>query len=296
MVHTGSELKKRKRLNPNPKRAGAVQYRDIVCQNNWLKSNVFDSLGNYLYCSSCIRAAFDVSGSRLSRLQQVKRKECSEPIAKMTKSEVEEQRLGERVIMHANLDCSFKSWWRSVEPTDEVEVRTPHSRHGNASKVSYSAKTATHEKFLEFVDMNSQLNGRSADSSGPTFYFSPKFTSIQMPKKNVHHYQEQVKRSVIGEFNHSQHESGLTECSNGSSHNWLKQDRPKVAICPHREDYYDTCSKQKISINAKQTTINRLRQASNCEPDEIKRLETELAGLKEEQKRRHKNLINTMSK
>ena len=38
----------------------------------------------------------------------------------MTKSEVEEQRLGERVVMPANLDCSFKSWWRSVEPTDEV--------------------------------------------------------------------------------------------------------------------------------------------------------------------------------
>ena len=86
MVHTGSELKKRKRLNPNPKRAGAVQYRGVVCQNNWLKSNVFDSLGNYLYCSSCIRAAFDLSGSRLSSLRQVKRKECSEPIAKMIKS------------------------------------------------------------------------------------------------------------------------------------------------------------------------------------------------------------------
>ena len=92
--------------------------------------------------------------------------------------------------MSANLDCSFKSWWRSVEPTDEVEVRTPHGRHSNAGKVSHSAKTATHEKFLEFVDMNSQQNSRSADSSGPTFYFSPKFTSIQMPKKNVHHYQE----------------------------------------------------------------------------------------------------------
>ena len=39
----------------------------------------------------------------------------------MTKSEVEEQRLGERVVMPANLDCSFKSWWRSVEPTDEVK-------------------------------------------------------------------------------------------------------------------------------------------------------------------------------
>lgn len=92
-----------------------------------------------------------------------------------------------------------------------------------------------------------------------------------------------MKRSVVGKFNRTQHKSGLTECSNGSSHNWLKQDRPKVAICPHREDYRNTCSKHKISINAKQTTINRLRQASNCEPDEIKRLETELASLKEEQ-------------
>lgn len=111
----------------------------------------------------------------------------------------------------------------------------------------------------------------------PTFYFSPKFTSIQIPKKSVHHYQERVKRSVVGEFNRTQRESGLGECSNGSSHNWLKQDRPELAICPHREDYCDTCSKQKISIK---TTINRLRQASNSE---IKRLETELAGLKEEQ-------------
>ena len=171
----------------------------------------------------------------------------------MTKSEVEDQHLGERVVMPANLDCSFKSWWRSVEPTDEVEVRTPHGRHGNAGKV---AKTTTHEKFLDFVDMNSQPNGLSADSSGPT-YFSPKFTSIQMPKKSVHHYQERVKRSVVGEFNRTQRESG---CSNGSSHNWLKQDRPKLAICPHREDYCDTCSKQKISINAKQTTIETSKQ------------------------------------
>ena len=142
-----------------------------------------------------------------------------------------------------------------------------------------------HQQFLEFVDMNSQPNSRSADSSGPTVYFSPKFTTIQMPKKGTSHYQERVKRSVVGEFNRTQRESGRGECSNGSSHNWLKSDRPKVAICPHREDYCDTCSKHKISINAKQTTINRLKQASNSEPEELQKLEAELVDLKEEQER-----------
>ena len=133
--------------------------------------------------------------SRLTRLRQVRCKECKEPTATMTKLEVEEQHLGGCVVMPANLDWSFKSWWRSIEPTDEVEVRTPHGRHGNAGKVSHSAKVTTHENFIEFVDVNSQPNGRSADSSGPTFYFRPKYLTIQMPKKGTSHYQEQVKRS-----------------------------------------------------------------------------------------------------
>ena len=185
MVHQGSELIRRKRIQPYPKKSDATHYRDIVGQNNWLKSNVFDSLGNYLYCSACIRKAFGVSSARLSRLRNVKRRECSNPTSTMTKSEVEENRLGQYVVMPANIDCSFKAWWRSIEPSHSVQVRIPHDRHGNAGKVSHSAKTGIREKFLEFVDANSQPNGRSADSSGPTFYFSPKFTTIQMPKKGA---------------------------------------------------------------------------------------------------------------
>ncbi len=84
----------------------------------------------------------------------------------------------------------------------------------------------------------------------------------------------------MGEFNRTQRESGLGECSNGSSHNWLKSERPKLAICPHREDC-DTCGKHKIEVHAKQTTINRLMQASNSEAEEIKKLEDELFHLKE---------------
>ena len=137
------------------------------------------------------------------------------------------------------------------------------------------------ERFLDFVDNNTQPNGRSADSSGPTHYFLPKRTTIQTPKVGVTHYEERLSRSVVGEFNRVQQESGQGVCSNGSTHNWLKAHRPKVGICPHQKDYCDTCSRKKNEIHAKQMTINRLLQSSNANPDEVKELEVEMAAVKQ---------------
>ena len=197
----------------------------------------------------------------------------------MTKGEVEEKRLGQYVFMPSASELSFKMWWRALEPSATVEVRYLHARHGNAGQVAHSAKTTIHAEFIRFVDMNSQPNGRSADLSGPTHYFSPQFTTIQMPKAGVSHDEERICRSVVGG---SQRESGKGECSNGSSHKWLKSDRPKVSICPHQEDHCDTCCKHKNDIHPKQTTINRMRQLSNADPDGIKKLEEELTSLKRE--------------
>ena len=131
------------------------------------------------------------------------------------------------------------------------------------------------DDFLTFVDTNSQPNGRSEDSSGPTSYFLPKFTTIQAPKQGISHYQERLKRSVVGEFNRAQVEAGRGSCSNGTSHNWLKKYRPKLSVCPHKEDYCDTCSKRKEEIRARQTTINRLLASAATDPSEISRLEDE---------------------
>ena len=166
-----------------------------------------------------------------------------------------------------------------VEISTILQVRYPHECHGNAGKASNSAKTNLREDFLEFVDANSQPNGRSADSSGPTIYFLPKFATIQMPKRTVAHYEERLSRSVVGEFNQVQSEQGKEECSNGSTHNWLKSYRLKVAICPHQEDYCDTCSKYKTKIHAAQTTMNRLLQSGSAPVEEIERLENEISDL-----------------
>ena len=110
----------------------------------------------------------------------------------------------------------------------------------------------------------------------------PKFTTIQTPKSTVSHYEERVKRSVVGEFNRVQRELGKEEISNGSSHNWLKTYQPKVAICPHQEEYCDSCTKSETEIHAKQTTINRLLQSGQALPQNAKKLEDELKCIKQQ--------------
>ena len=108
----------------------------------------------------------------------------------MSKSEVEEQRLGEYVIMPSDAESSFKVWWRSTDLSATVDVRYPINKHENALKPSNSAKLIVMEEFLYFVDLNSQHNGWAADSSRRTHYFQPMFTTIQAPKPRVVHYEE----------------------------------------------------------------------------------------------------------
>ena len=118
----------------------------------------------------------------------------------MKKIDVEEQSLGDYVIMPDRCDLSFIIWWRSLDSDTIVKERYPHERHGLAGKTSNSAKVDVMDDFLSFVDAVSQPNGRSENSHGPTHYFLSKFTTIQMPKKNVTNYQEKLMRSVVGEF------------------------------------------------------------------------------------------------
>ena len=49
LTHTGSDLKKRKQAQPNPKRCNSTPCRDITRQNNWIHENFFDPMGNCLF-------------------------------------------------------------------------------------------------------------------------------------------------------------------------------------------------------------------------------------------------------
>ncbi len=61
---------------------------------------------------------------------------------------------------------------------------------------------------------------------------------------HLHTYQSDIH----GEFNRAQTEAGRGTCSNGSSHNWLKAQWLKVAVCPHQEDYCDTHARTKRKL------------------------------------------------
>ena len=236
-------------------------------------------MGNYLFCSKCVCAAFKISKQRLSRQRRIKRASSQDPIVDMMKDRVENERLGDFVVMPTSVEFPFLTWWRSLDQEHTVQVRYPYQRHGCAGKPSHSSKQGVREDALAFVDANIQPNGRSADSFGRTHYFVSTFTTIQTPKKDVAHYSERLTHSVVGEFNRTQQQSGKHTCSNGSASNWFRQYRPKVAICPHKLDYCDTCAYFNKEIHAKQTTLNRLQHTSSTDDEELKCLKESVENL-----------------
>ena len=280
LTHHGSKLKRCKTINPHPRLPDRAHYRDVVKQNDWIRENVFDGMGNFLFCARCIRFTFRISSQRLSRQREVKRQLMQHPIVDMEKRDVEEQRLGDYVVTPDEVNESFLKWWRRLDSSVVLKVRFPHQKHVLAGKTSNSAKQDVLDNFMTFVDAKSQPNGRAADSSGPTSYLLPNFSTIQTPKNGVSNYQERCKRSVVGAFTTAQEECGKSGCSNGTASNWLHKYRPKVAICPHKLDYCDTCAKKNEEIHAKQTTINRLKQTGKASSEDIQSIEDEIKGVK----------------
>ena len=96
------------------------------------------------------------------------------------------------VVMPEGVD-NFKQWWPTVQNTDQVY---PHEQHCLSRKPSNSEKHSIREDFLNFVDENSQPNGRNTDSAGTQYYFSPKFTRIGEPTKS----EKTVRRKQVIPF------------------------------------------------------------------------------------------------
>ena len=146
----------------------------------------------------------------------------------MSKEDVEKEKLTAFVLMLEGVEECLKTWGK-IETDHEVDVRYPHDKHGLQGHKSNNAKVKERESFLEFVDANSQPNGRRLDSRNPT-HFLPKFTAISTPKLSDPNYERKMKSSLVGEFNRIQMESGKPTISSFSGAAWLRDDRSKVAI------------------------------------------------------------------
>ena len=160
-----------------------------------------------IFCSKCIRNALGILYKHLSRQRKVKRSQFNEPIRSMTKQEVLEKNLSQYVIIPEGSGVSFLLWWKSLASDCSVQVHYPYHWHGLAGLPSNSSKTDAKQDFLQFVDNNSQSNGRSADSASATHYLLLKFRTIQTPKKGVCNYESRIAQSLVGEFNCVQKEN-----------------------------------------------------------------------------------------
>ena len=118
-------------------------------------------------------------------LDSVKRKLFQQKEIEMPKKEVDTQKLTPFVVMPLEIELCFNLWWKDLPDDHEVVIRYPYERHGLAGKVSNHAKTDTKERFLEFVDANSQPNGRRLNSHNPmhSLFYTKIYHNICTPKK-----------------------------------------------------------------------------------------------------------------
>ena len=103
-----------------------------TAQNRWLRDNIMDCHGNYLFCLDCIVATLGVHTERLHKQRLIKQKQEHQPIVQMTKKEVIEKQLEDYVLHEDESVHTFSAWWREIGEDDVVEVQYPHERHGLA--------------------------------------------------------------------------------------------------------------------------------------------------------------------
>ncbi|MCP4347350.1 MAG: hypothetical protein GY795_17735 [Desulfobacterales bacterium] len=233
-------------------------------QNRWLLDNAFDSYGNYIFCISCIMSILNVSSRRLHRLRKIKRREAETPTIKIRKDQVLQEQICD-IVPPAN-ETNVLVWWKSLEDSSMVELRSPPKLHRGKSN---NSKEYLIPRFLSFIDNNSQPNGRRIGSHGPLWFFNSKFNRINAPSANEADKPEKRKmRSLVYEFNKTLEDN--KRISDGTAKKWLKTYMPKHAISPRKTDYCETCSECQEQKRRHETVAMRLQQEGNASESEIR--------------------------
>ena len=150
--HHGTELKKKKKKRlQEPKDPDRDHYRNVSIQNEWIRGNLFDAMGNYLFFHKCIINALNISLQCLFRQCKVKQYQFQKPLVIMTKNEVDNEKVKSFVFMPESIETSLSLWWANLPNDHTVSVRYPHEKYGLAGKVSNSERLALRSYFLSLL-------------------------------------------------------------------------------------------------------------------------------------------------
>lgn len=263
MLHTGQDLIRRASKTESPNK----RYPNVTKQNEWLLNNVFDMYGNYIFCASCVNKILGVHPTRLSRLRKIKREMAKSPTRQIRKKDVPNGRI--RDVIPPSDVTNVLEWWLSLEDDSLLEIRdNPKLYHGSSN----NSKEHLLPRFLEFIDANSQPNGRQISSHGPLFFISPKFDRINSPSKKEADKPEQWKRrSLVYEFNRTLCEG--ESISNGTAKKWLKTHRPKHGIAPLLTDYCQMCAECQEQKSRMRAICKRLQLHYNGDEERMRELQ-----------------------
>ncbi|MCP4648666.1 MAG: hypothetical protein GY853_01115, partial [PVC group bacterium] len=196
-------------------------------------------------------------------MREIKRQQVNTPIIQMRKDQVSIDQICD--VVSPVSEPNVLAWWMNLENSSIVELRIFPKLHDGKSN---NHKESLLPFFLDFIDNNSQANGRRVGSHGALYFLNSKFDRINEPSLSETDKPEQWKRrSLVYEFNRSL--DGNKRISNGTAKKWLKKYKPKHAISPRKTDYCEMCAECMEQKKRCETIAMRLQQNGNGNEDEI---------------------------
>ena len=149
----------------------------------WFPNNVFNSLGNYFIC---FLLGTPYSWSFFSTPLQgtiYRKRQCSEALHSKIILEVEEQNLGERLVMLHGCELSLMAWRKQLPRTATVTVCHPQAHHGNAGRLYTLLKRIPRQTSLLSLPLIHSQMEESANSTSATQFLLSNVWNIQTPKR-----------------------------------------------------------------------------------------------------------------
>ena len=88
-----------------------------------------------------------------------------------------------------------------------------------------------------------------------------------------------MKSSVVAEFNRAQSAIGDQTMGASTFRRHLQKLFPRMGICPHKEDYCDTCRSNEIQLKRSTYILHKIKESGNAKEEEVRQLEEQVAAV-----------------